>query len=446
MATSGNDDDDDVVDADPEWHPKCVATTGDAFNCTFSRRLKKQHEPILRKYDETNYFQDAQWSADGTCVVSLSNDQSLRTFALPPDLLDPASRPHDLAPHSTLASATSVQSYTLYPGFDLNDSSTTLVLSSANDVPLRLTNALHSGYVHATYSHIHPTTEAFIASNSLAFIGDSTHFASGSQGLVAVFDVSRDGEGPVTKHRTKPKNPADAATSMRDSGKIMALSESCDGFLAAGSSNRTVGIFSNSGYGACQTAFSVASDPACPGSGITSLAWTPDGHYLLAAERQSDGIHVYDVRYQLQRVAWLSGRRADTTQRLGIDIVPTAEGCEVWAGGTDGCVRMWKNPGLTEGEQKPDAELKLHDDAVPAAVWHPGGAVLATCSGQRHLASGDEEEFSSDGSDNSESDSEISSDQTSMDRKDEDIGLVSAQSEMLKGRRAVDNTLRIWTV
>lgn len=441
IAMSGNDDDLDSAAAGLQ--PKCIASTGDAFNGRTIRKLERHYQPMLSDHDDTNFFLDAQWSADGTSIVTLNNDESLRAFVLPPELLDPAQQPHNLISHSTLSSATRVQSYTLYPRFNLNDSSTTLILSSASDLPLRLTNALHSGYIHATYSHIHPTTEAFIASNSLTFIGNGSHFASGSQGSVSVFDASRDGEGPVITHRTKPKNPADAATSMRDSGKILALSESCDGFLAAGSSNCTVGIFSKSGHGPCETAFCVASSSdeelQRAGSGITSLAWTPNGQYLLVAERQSDGVHVYDVRYQLRRLAWLSGRRADTTQRLGIDIVPTADGCEVWAGGTDGFVRMWRNPGSMEGEQKPDAELKLHNDAVPSAVWHPGGAVLATCSGQQHFAEDDE-------SSGSESDGGSNSDESSSDSEDEDVRLASARSAIWNTHREIDNTLRAWAM
>ena len=179
---------------------------------------------------------------------------------------------------------------------------------------------------------------------------------------------------------------------MRDGGLIMSLDISSDGLLAAGSANRTVGVFSSSGHGPCQTAFSVAptyGDPEASlysGTGITSLSWTPDGTYLLVGERQSDGIHVYDVRNRLKRLAWLAGRKALTTQRLGISTVPTQSGLEVWAGGMDGVVRMWQNPGLLEGVQQPNDELEgMHSASVSSTAWHPGGAVMATCSGQRRF-------------------------------------------------------------
>jgi hypothetical protein len=47
-------------------------------------------------------------------------------------------------------------------------------------------------------------------------------------------------------------------------------------------------------------------------------------------------------------------------QRLGVDVVPTATGYEVWAGGTDGVVRMWSQPGSREGMVNPDSSFVAH--------------------------------------------------------------------------------------
>jgi WD40 repeat protein len=371
-----------------ELTPLCIGSTGSS--CL---DVPIDHDPSKKDADckyKNNFFKEAQFSPDGTTVVTHNDDGCLRTFVLPQDLLDESKHPHHLAPYSVLQSPTNVQSYALYPGFSLQDLSTTLVLSAPVDQPLRLTNAMDSTFTHATYPYIHTKTEAFISPNSLAFHPDGSHFVAGSHGAIAIFDAARTGEGPIAKHITKPKDPIMAATSMRDGSLIMSLDISSDGLLAAGSSNRTVGIFSSSGHGSCQTAFSVAparDDPDAStynGTGITSLAWTPDGNYLLVGERQSDGIHVYDVRNQLKRVSWLAGRNALTTQRLEFSTVPTQSGLEVWAGGIDGVVRMWQNPGQLEGIQPPNAALEgMHDGSVTSAVWHPGGAVIATCSGQR---------------------------------------------------------------
>ncbi|KAK3706916.1 hypothetical protein LTR37_012415 [Vermiconidia calcicola] len=365
---------------------KCVATTGDAF-CT---NIPDSHAG-RRSKPQPNRFCQAQFSRDGTSIVTESADRCIRTFILPEDLLDETTQPHNLSAYCSTRLPSAVSSLALYPHFNLHDTSTTVFLSGSTDLPITLTNAIHDGDVHAKYPFVHSSTEVYLGPNSLAWGREGTHFVAGSKNQIAVFDASYDGSGPVVTHKTaagrKQNKLYGGQSTLGCRGIVTALSIRSDGLLAAGTTEREIGLYANEGSGECLTSFSVAADPGrlnpMKGTGVMQLAWSPDGTYLLAAERQSTGIHVYDMRNTLRRVSWLSGRQADTTQRLGIDVVPTAMGSEVWAGGTDGCVRMWKDPGFVEGEQAPDAVVKLHETSVSGAVWHPGGAVLATCSGQR---------------------------------------------------------------
>jgi hypothetical protein len=69
---------------------------------------------------------------------------------------------------------------------------------------------------------------------------------------------------------------------------------------------------------------------------------------------------VYDVRVAGKLVCWLEGRQAETNQRLGIDVFEAEKGTEVWAGGTDGIVRVWEGMGLTEGAQERSWEWRAH--------------------------------------------------------------------------------------
>ena len=111
----------------------------------------------------------------------------------------------------------------------------------------------------------------------------------------------------------------------------------------------------------------------------------------------SHGLGVWDVRGTGRRLGWLAGRRAWTMQRIHAD----RRGSEVWSGGTDGKVRVWRDLGMREGVLEPDEELQAHEgerycpilssgcadasaDCVSAVALHPSGTVLATCSGQRH--------------------------------------------------------------
>ena len=232
-----------------------------------------------------------------------------------------------------------------------------------------MNNVFYNEFKHAKYPFINATTEEYISPSSLAWTRDGSRFVAGSLNRISVFDAAVDGSGPISEHKTaagrKEKKLYGAEGKRGCRGIVSALSMSSDGILAAGTLDRQIGLYANQGSGECVTAFSIADTFDSPislrGVGITHLAWSSDGKYLLAAERRSDVIQVYDVRNTMQRVAWLSGRKADTMQKLGIDVVPTVSGYEAWAGGTDGCVRMWKYAGSIEGDHAPDGEFKAHN-------------------------------------------------------------------------------------
>ncbi|KAF2482941.1 WD40-repeat-containing domain protein, partial [Neohortaea acidophila] len=307
----------------------------------------------------SSFFREAQFSNDGTTIITNNGNQTLTTFVLPSDLLDETKQPHTLSAINTIHSPSPIQSYAVYPKFSLEDLSTTVALSASKDLPITLSNVLHPDVVHATYPLINATTEAYITPNSLLWTADGTRFIAGSDNRISVFDASADGSGPVIQHRTAPgraeKRFPGRSSAQHCRGIVSALDLSIDHYLAAGTTQREIAIYEHEGMGGqAVTSFSLAPLPGevdvAKGNGVTQMKWTSDGTYLLIAERQSDCIQVWDLRHSLRRVGWLGGRGAKTTQRLGVDILSTADGVEVWAGGMDGRIRMWRNPGLVEGE------------------------------------------------------------------------------------------------
>ncbi|KAL1971382.1 hypothetical protein VTN77DRAFT_335 [Rasamsonia byssochlamydoides] len=344
---------------------------------------------------DSNYFKSAEWTPDGTTVITDSADHHIRTFVLPPDLLDERDAPLQLTPYSTLPSSEPVYATAIYPYYNLQDPSTTLVLSSVRDHPIRLSSLL-APQTLATYSLIHPTTEAFITPHSILYPSSlgGTHFLTGSDSLICLFDVSRPGnDGPVLRMPTIPskrKQIVGGGVGMKGIVSAMAMNPGEDGILAAGTFTRNIALYGSRGSGELIGTFSIAKSAAdrhIGGKGITQLLWSPCGRYLYVAERKSQGILMYDIRVTGQLLGWLQGRMAVSNQRLKADIIAVGEteSHEIWAGGTDGIVRVWKNPFDTVGQKEPDWEWKVHDDAVTSAVLHPGGGVLATCSGQRHF-------------------------------------------------------------
>ncbi|KAJ5506869.1 hypothetical protein N7453_005826 [Penicillium expansum] len=377
-----------------EWTPVCVASTRkqrkepspiNSSRLSSATLSTVQSQPEATSSEESidqdtdlSYFKSAEWTPDGTTLLTDSADHSIRTWILPPDLLE--DRPiHQISPYSTLPSAEPTYATAIYPFYNLQDPSTTLF-------PLIL----------ASYSLVNPMTEAFITPHSMIYPSTmgGTHFLTGSDSLICLFDVSRTGaQGPVSSMPTIPskrKQIVGGGIGMKGIVSALALNPSGDGILAAGTFTRHVGLYSSNGSGELLGTFSVAKTNAnrdIGGRGVTQLVWSPCGRYLYVVERKSDGILVYDVRVTGQLLGHLRGRKAYTNQRMKIDVVSSGpDGShEIWAGGTDGFMRVWRSPEHCTGGKDPDWEFKVHD----VQCFTPMGSVVATCSGQRHFVSDD---------------------------------------------------------
>ena len=323
----------------------------------------------------------------GTSVQqTTSSDVPSRNAAIPN-----ANSYHHLRPYSTHPHPSSVHALAVSPTFSLQYPQTAFFLTSPSYLPIRLLSAFTS-QILATYPLVKATTEAWIAPHSLLFTSPyasveqvgrdlntagPTHFLAGSDSLISCFDLSRHGEGPVSSLPTaqgggRKTRRGGGAPGMR--GIISALAVSNDGVLAAGTFSRWVGLYDGCGLGETVGTFqlgatdtsktnSAGGEAIDEGRGVTELKWSTCGRYLLVAERGSGGMGVWDIRFSGQRLAWLRRREAKTMQRLGVEIVAGQEpaGDEVWAGGTDGSVRVWRSLGMREGVVEPDWGFKAHD-------------------------------------------------------------------------------------
>ena len=212
--------------------------------------------------------------------------------------------------------------------------------------------------------------------------------------------------------------------------------------LAAGTWTRWIGLYDAGGLGGTVANWSIASaadfTATISGAGVSQTLWSSCGRYLFVVERKSRGVLIYDIRVTGRLVGWLEGRAAETNQRLGVDVFgisgDDSEGAnetEIWAGGVDGVVRVWKWKGVSEGDVEaglmPKREWQVHESAVSDVAVHPSRTVVATSSGQRQEVGDFEEENDSD-SDNASETSEASS--YNLERKG----------------KPPDNSIKIWSL
>jgi WD40 repeat protein len=107
----------------------------------------------------------------------------------------------------------------------------------------------------------------------------------------------------------------------------------------------------------------------------------------------------------------------------------------VWAGGTDGRVRMWAGLGQQEGVLASTWSFAAHDEAVSAVDMHPYAGVMATCSGAR------EWDLSARRSTESRRESHRSDEESEGDSRNEDI--IDEGSTMPTSQ---DRSLQIWSI
>jgi WD40 repeat protein len=236
---------------------------------------------------------------------------------------------------------------------------------SVPDLPIRLCNALalDSPQFHS-YAYIYPPTEAFVSPHSLVFDNDGTHFLAGADSEVAIFDISRPGNPPLQRIKLRKDHPSSLAWSL-SRGIVSTLDMSADQTTAVGTFGREIGLFSSGG----EPITTISLNKEIPGAGVTQLQWTPCGRYLVVGERKSDSILVFDIRQSHRLLQTFCGRKAVTMMRMGWNLT---ENGEVWAGGTDGAVRAWRNIGEQEGSVQPAESWHAHSSRFWLA--YSGGA------------------------------------------------------------------------
>ncbi|KAF2255704.1 hypothetical protein BU26DRAFT_512675 [Trematosphaeria pertusa] len=377
-------------------------------------------------------IQSAQLSPDGTCIFTTDYNRAFSVYPIDNDIVnEPGTR--SLKPYAQFVSADPIWAFAINPNFGVNDGNTTHVLVSRRNQYISLHNALwdlsrpidaqadipRTGPVNIStkvsrYKLIDHLTEDVRAPTSLAYSHDGKYFYAGEQNTIAVFDLEYT-DDPISKILTIPAKRNKLKGGGRGfKGYISALALSPAsptnnaGILAAGARTRHVGLYDAiSGRETTHITLpgtfqgkKLRNDALSStiGDGVSQLKWSPDGNYLYVAERMSDAILIYDVRNVSLTLGYCAGRKALTKQRLGFDVWTAGDATygyddvspEIWAGGTDGKIRVWRDPCLKEGAIEADEVVDVSDAPVVASLVHPYGNLAVAASGKYEICGDDE--------------------------------------------------------
>ncbi|KAI5926690.1 hypothetical protein F4810DRAFT_481637 [Camillea tinctor] len=422
----------------PPTRVKLVASTGDITSGSTPTTRDSRGDGDIH-----GYFEAAQWTADGTTLLTSSSSNEVSGYIVPADLLSPRHTPHSLTPSARIPLPEPSSVLASAPYFDLSSPWTHQLLVSARDHPLQLFY-LDPSTPNPSPASSYPLTktprsETFLAATSLAWPAPGTHFVAGARSLLARYDVSRAGEGPLSRIHTIPSErhlSKGGGVGMR--GTVSALGAG-GGLVAAGTWTRWVGLYDFLA-GGCVATWSVAGADqgarggSIGGDGITQTVWSPCGRYLVVAERKARGALVYDVRVTGRLLGWLVGREATGNQRIACDVFPGSDeagGFEVWSGTADGAVRVWEGVGGREGAHEPAWGWQAHErSAVGSACVHMSGSVVATCAGSWEFPD-EEEEGDDEGGDEEE---------------EGENGKTDTKQMAWMRRRNKESSLKIWSI
>ncbi|KAI9331452.1 WD40-repeat-containing domain protein [Zopfochytrium polystomum] len=412
-------------------------TTGDVAD-TPNERIVASKGGIK---DSNFFFSSVQWSPDGTCLLSNSNDNVLRVFetatALQTAKGETASSTAEVL---WTVAGESVYDYCWYPFMNSADPSTCCFLSSTRDHPITLYDA-YTGRLRASYT-AYTKGDLVTAPHSITFSPDGAHILAGFTGSCQIFDLSRPNAGtPLVAFSTASqpktsKNSKGPATkrSKLQKGVISALAydPTREGVVAVGSYCHSVGLYDVRASCADRRVGSLAG-MAGSGHGVTQLRFAGGGNHIFVAARRSGVIRGYDLRNLDGGHVVEVKRAARTNQRMGFGI--GADGTVGVAGDDRGALCLFDT---SRGADL--LNLPVTSSVISSASFHPlyyNSTSVDQSVGFVAISYGQRDQSPQDSCSDSEDDSE------SEQERDDEVGVKATRGT---ARSAPDTALAVYRV
>lgn len=297
-----------------------------------------------------------------TILYSETNEvnytSTLSTLALPENLLSSPTH-HELLPVQCKQFGTSIRHLSPVP-FPNEFDEYSFVLTSAPNEPIKLFSVKPSQtqLIHS-YTWQNPRTEAFLSPYSISFSQEHYRFVAGEKSRFSVFDCNQGQSGPIATYQLRADADLgrDYLCRMKP-GIVSAMDVSSSNTLAIGTTGRQVSLFDDAGLAGPRGCIATVDLTDETGCGVAQIRWSSCGKYLVVGEMKSEILSIWDMRNTHKRLQVLDGGGERSWVAKSWDLTPNDE---VWAGGHDGNIRIWKDAGLRDGRSSPSQICKAHD-------------------------------------------------------------------------------------
>ncbi|XP_014355820.2 telomerase Cajal body protein 1 homolog [Papilio machaon] len=328
---------------------------------------------LMSKGDVQPYLRGCKWSPDGTCCLSVVNNDGVHVTELPRDLysgsVDSKRKIDVLDPVIHVKESGLIYDFCWYPGMNSTIPESCCWITTRQNAPIQMWDAF-DGSLRCSYRGFNAVDEMEPAI-SVTFNNEGNRIIGGYKKVLRTFDVERPGRDYAEHKINSP------ASCFATSGNL----------LAVGSWNSTISLFNVNEMGNYKSIGKMHGHTG----GVTHAKFTPDGLKLVSGSRKDHRLLIWDIRYYRTPLNILS-RAVDTNQRVYFDISPC--GKYLVSGGTDGLVKVWDSNkvnwhsrlDVTDGDKYNVTYIfPLHKDCCNSVSIHPCRPILATGSGQYHF-------------------------------------------------------------
>lgn len=306
--------------------------------------LKTAQSSIIGS-DNSNCLKGCKWAPDGSCLLTNSDDNTLRIFNLPESFYsvsDWIANPHKLSmsagtstwgPALKIKEGGQIYDYCWYPLMNSSDPVSSCLLTAVSNAPVHLWDAF-SGVLRASYCSFNQVDE-LVSPHCVAFDIAGQNIYCGFLNTLRIFDITRPGRECVTR---KLKDASDYP-GFKQNGIIssIAVNPTLPSLYAVGSYRSSVGMYNEDGSLMCVLEGHYG--------GITHLKFSHDGTKLYSGARKDNRLICWDMRNMGEAYS-IYDRVVSTNQRIYFDVTKNDQ--YLMSGGTDGFLRTWD---LTKGDQ-----------------------------------------------------------------------------------------------